>query len=204
MSDDFPRRILFVNTAFWLGGTEQQLAVLAQRLAARGWSVSVMGLEKEGPLVEVLANHSALVRWAQQASLPADRVEHHRGREMDDIRAEPSQGGLQTRRRQRDGQRRVHRQGERRHPHDRRRPVGPDARPPLRPVEPGGPGAGRRRADDHGLVTVRLQVIEHPQHRVRDAVDLGEEALGDDGHPKASADGAGPAAIARGAAGTPA
>lgn len=54
MSDDFPRRILFVNTAFWLGGTEQQLAVLAQRLAARGWSVSVMGLEKEGPLVEVL------------------------------------------------------------------------------------------------------------------------------------------------------
>lgn len=34
------------------------------------------------PLVEVLANHSALVRWAQQASLPADRVEHHRGREV--------------------------------------------------------------------------------------------------------------------------
>lgn len=34
------------------------------------------------PLVESLSTRSGLVRWAQQASLPPDRVEHRRGREV--------------------------------------------------------------------------------------------------------------------------
>lgn len=54
MSRGLPRRILFVISSFTSGGAERQLAMLAQQLAARGWSVSVMGLEKAGPLIEVL------------------------------------------------------------------------------------------------------------------------------------------------------
>jgi glycosyltransferase involved in cell wall biosynthesis len=49
-----PRRILFVVGSFTFGGAERQLAMLAGRLVARGWTVSVMGLEKDGPLIEVL------------------------------------------------------------------------------------------------------------------------------------------------------
>jgi glycosyltransferase involved in cell wall biosynthesis len=52
VSRSFPRRILFVFNSFVSGGAERQLAMLASRLATQGWSVSVMGLEKEGPLIE--------------------------------------------------------------------------------------------------------------------------------------------------------
>jgi glycosyltransferase involved in cell wall biosynthesis len=48
-----PRRILFVINSFVSGGAERQLAMLASRLVMHGWSVSVMGLEKEGPLIAV-------------------------------------------------------------------------------------------------------------------------------------------------------
>ena len=46
------RRIFFVIGSFTVGGTESQLLMLADRLVSRGWSVSVLGLEKTGPLVE--------------------------------------------------------------------------------------------------------------------------------------------------------
>lgn len=61
MNRGFPRRILFVIGSFTLGGAERQLAMLAGRLAAQGWSVSVMGLEKEGPLIEVLERRGVKV-----------------------------------------------------------------------------------------------------------------------------------------------
>ena len=52
MNRRFPRRSLFVISSFVSGGAERQLVMLAGRLAARGWSVDVMGLEKAGPLID--------------------------------------------------------------------------------------------------------------------------------------------------------
>jgi glycosyltransferase involved in cell wall biosynthesis len=44
--------ILFTIGSFTVGGTESQLVMLVERLVARGWRVSVFGLEKSGQLVE--------------------------------------------------------------------------------------------------------------------------------------------------------
>ena len=48
------RRILFVVGSLTVGGTESQLALLAERLKMRGWVVDVFLLEKTGSLVERL------------------------------------------------------------------------------------------------------------------------------------------------------
>ncbi|WP_051677440.1 glycosyltransferase [Bradyrhizobium sp. URHD0069] len=48
------RRILFTVGSLTVGGTESQLVMLASGLMARGWTVSVLGLEKSGPLIEKL------------------------------------------------------------------------------------------------------------------------------------------------------
>lgn len=49
------RRILFVIGSLMAGGAESQLAMLAERLKARGWTVEVFTLIKTGPLLERLA-----------------------------------------------------------------------------------------------------------------------------------------------------
>lgn len=54
MSRRGPRRILFVIGSLAVGGTERQLVLLASRLHARGWNVSVIAMEKTGPLVAAL------------------------------------------------------------------------------------------------------------------------------------------------------
>lgn len=61
--------------------------------------------------------------------------------------------------------------------HPRRGPVHPDA--VVNPI--GGWLAGRGvRRDDESFVTGAAQMLEDPQHRVADAVDLREEGLRDD------------------------
>lgn len=55
------RRILFVTGSFVVGGAERQLAMLAGHLVERGWTVSVFGLEKAGPLVDTLENQGIRV-----------------------------------------------------------------------------------------------------------------------------------------------
>jgi glycosyltransferase involved in cell wall biosynthesis len=52
MTGPAPRRVFFVIGSFVVGGTESQLLILADRLVSRGWNVSVLGLEKSGPLIE--------------------------------------------------------------------------------------------------------------------------------------------------------
>jgi glycosyltransferase involved in cell wall biosynthesis len=47
-------RILFVVGSLTVGGSESQLAMLAQRLKIRGWTIDVFPLEKSGALVERL------------------------------------------------------------------------------------------------------------------------------------------------------
>jgi glycosyltransferase involved in cell wall biosynthesis len=47
-------RILFAVGSLTVGGSESQLAMLAQRLKMRGWTIDVFPLEKSGPLVERL------------------------------------------------------------------------------------------------------------------------------------------------------
>lgn len=54
MSRDGSRRILFVIGSLAVGGTERQLVLLASWLHARGWNVSVIAMEKTGPLVAAL------------------------------------------------------------------------------------------------------------------------------------------------------
>jgi glycosyltransferase involved in cell wall biosynthesis len=46
--------ILFVLGSLTVGGTETQLALLAERLQMRGWAIDVFPLQKSGPLVERL------------------------------------------------------------------------------------------------------------------------------------------------------
>jgi glycosyltransferase involved in cell wall biosynthesis len=52
MSPPSARRIFFVIGSFTVGGTESQLLMLAERLVSRGWNVSVLGVDKTGPLLE--------------------------------------------------------------------------------------------------------------------------------------------------------
>ena len=61
MSRPAARRIFFVIGSFTVGGTESQLLILADRLISRGWTVSVLGLEKTGPLLEKFENAGARV-----------------------------------------------------------------------------------------------------------------------------------------------
>ena len=60
--------------------------------------------------------------------------------------------------------------------HPRRHPVHPDT--VIDPVGGGMPARGVRR-DDEGFVTGAAQMLEHPDHRVADAVDVREKGLGD-------------------------
>lgn len=55
------RRILFTVGSFTVGGTESQLVMLASGLIARGWTVSVLALEKSGPLIEKFERMGATV-----------------------------------------------------------------------------------------------------------------------------------------------
>jgi len=48
------RSIIFTIGSFTVGGTESQLALLAERLRIRGWKVSVFSLDKSGRLIERL------------------------------------------------------------------------------------------------------------------------------------------------------
>ena len=48
VSSQRDRRILFVLGSLTVGGTETQLALLAERLKQRGWSVDVLPVEKAG------------------------------------------------------------------------------------------------------------------------------------------------------------
>jgi hypothetical protein len=47
-------RILFAVGSLTVGGAESQLAMLAERLKMRGWTIEVFPLEKSGALVERL------------------------------------------------------------------------------------------------------------------------------------------------------
>ena len=54
MSKPGKGRILFVLGSLAVGGTETQLALLAERLTRRGWVVEIFLLEKSGALIERL------------------------------------------------------------------------------------------------------------------------------------------------------
>ena len=54
-------RILFVLGSLVVGGTETQLALLAERLKQRGWNVEVLSVEKAGGLVERLEQAGIVV-----------------------------------------------------------------------------------------------------------------------------------------------
>src|ERR1700704_436387 len=47
-------RVLFVLGSLAVGGTETQLALLAEGLTMRGWAVEIFLLEKSGALIERL------------------------------------------------------------------------------------------------------------------------------------------------------
>lgn len=55
------RRILFVLGSLTVGGTEVQLALLAERLKMRGWAIDIFPVEKSGALVERLERAGIVV-----------------------------------------------------------------------------------------------------------------------------------------------
>src|ERR1700687_629484 len=67
-------RILFVVGSLMVGGTEIQLALLAEQLKIRGWSVDVFPLEKSGALVERLERVGIHVCNGEYASTRRTRI----------------------------------------------------------------------------------------------------------------------------------
>jgi anti-anti-sigma factor len=90
---------------------------------------------------------------------------HRRRRQVHDVRSVLAQRVLDLPRRQRDRERAVHRERHRGDAHDGRARV------------LGGPVA---RRNDHGVMTAIPEVLQDAKHRVRHAIDLRKEALGDD------------------------
>jgi glycosyltransferase involved in cell wall biosynthesis len=67
-------RILFVLGSLTVGGTETQLALLAERLKTRGWAIDVFPLAKSGQLVERLERAGVYVIDGRYASTRRTKI----------------------------------------------------------------------------------------------------------------------------------
>jgi glycosyltransferase involved in cell wall biosynthesis len=74
MSKPGRRRILFVLGSLDLGGTETQLALLAEGLKMRGWTVEIFLLEKSGALIEKLEQAGVQVSDGGYASALGPKI----------------------------------------------------------------------------------------------------------------------------------